>query len=291
MNGPFINKPPLMLWTQAVTMSVLGPTSVAARLPALLFAILAVLGTFLVGRELVDRRHGAVAAALLGGSVAVHLGMADPKVDLALMAMTTWAIWAALASRRRPRLLLLAWLFAGLAVLAKGPVGLGIVVVALAPEWLRISSPPGERARERGNHLLGFALFLAVAAPFYVAQNPDDARFLLWTQGFGRLLGQSAFHDSTTPLYFVHTGLWALLPMTPLLVVALGRGAMRLWRERTLPADVRRVPAWWFGITFVVISAARFKLPQYVYWVAPPAALLAAGELLRATEVGLARWR
>ena len=293
MNGPFINKPPLVLWAEALAMEVLGPTSLAARLPALGFALLAVLGTFFLGLELADRRLGALAAALLAGSVAVHLGVADPKVDLALAAMTTWAIGAAVAARRRPRWMVLAWLFAGLAVLTKGPVGLGIVLLALVPELSRgvSSGLPGERLRATGRHLVGVALFVAVVLPFYASQNPDAARYLLWTQGFGRLLGGGDFHDTTTPLFFVHTGLWALLPMTPLLIAALARGVTRLRRERTLPPDVRRVPAWWFGLTFLVISFSAFKLPQYLYWLAPPAALLAADELLRWHDETLGRWR
>lgn len=287
LNGPFINKPPLMPWAQAAAMTVLGPTSLAARLPALGFGLLVVLGTFLVGRALADRRVGAVASVLVAGSVALHHGVADPKVDLALTAMTTLAVWA-FVSRR----IAAGWLFAGLAVLAKGPVGLGIVALAVLPEALRsLPAPPGERARDRGRHLLGVALFLALTTPFYLSLTSGQAGYLLWTQGFGRLFGTSDFRDSTTPLYFVHTGAWALLPMTPLLVAALGRGARRLWRERSLPADLGRVPAWWFLLVFAVISASHYKLPQYVYWLAPPAALLGAQELFRCTDVGLARWR
>lgn len=285
MNGPFINKPPLMIWAQAMAMAVLGPTSVAARLPAILFAALTVLGTFFVGRRLQDVRLGAVAAAFVSGSVALHHAVADPKVDLSLMAMTTWAIWAALERRW-----LLAWLFAALAVLAKGPVGPGIVVLALLPEFLR-TKPPSPPWRERGRAVLGALLFAALVIPFYAAQGASGARYLLWTQAFARILGGGDFQDSTTPLYFLHTGLWALWPMTPLLIAALGRGAHRLWRERTLPARLERIPAWWLLLTFAVISLSRYKLPQYVYWVAPPAALLAAGEILRLSEGGLLAWR
>lgn len=308
MNGPFINKPPLMIWAQAATMEVLGPTSLAARLPALSFAVLAVLGTFLIGRRLGGERQGAVAAALLAGSVAVHHMVADPKVDLALTAMTTLAIAAFLHGR-----VVTGWALTALAVLAKGPVGLGIVALALVPEALRaVPSPPpsgaapeptgeaglaaerrptGERVRVRGRHLVGALLFLALVAPFYVSLGGEHASYLLWTQAFGRILGTSDFKDSTTPLYFVHTGLWALLPMTPLLIAALVRGARRVLRERTLPATERRIPAWWFVLTFLVISASHYKLPQYVYWLAPPAALLAAEELLRVGELARLRWR
>ncbi len=278
MNGPFVNKPPLMFWAQAATMAALGPTSVAARLPALLFAALTVLGTALIGRRLGGERLGAVAAALVAGSVALHHMVADPKVDLALTAMTTLAVAAFLSGA-----VVTGWAVAGLAVLAKGPTGLMLLSLALLPELGRTRQP-------LARHLVGVLLLLAIAAPFYVSLGGGGARYLLWTQSFARVLGGGDFKDSTTPLYFVHTGLWALLPMSPLVVATALRGAARLWRERALPRDLRRVPAWWLALPFVVISASQYKLPQYVYWLAPPAALLAADELLRLGELALARW-
>jgi 4-amino-4-deoxy-L-arabinose transferase-like glycosyltransferase len=267
-NGPFINKPPLMLQAQAVAMLALGPTSVAARLPALLFAMLAVLGTGLLGARLGGRALGLRAAGLLGTSVALHHMVADPKVDLALVAMTTWAVLAFVVARERPWVAVAGWGFTALAVLAKGPIGLAMVAfsqVHLLRSRPRLHLPA---------HLLGLGLFAALVTPFY-ASRPDSLGFLLWTQGPGRLLGASSFRDATTPLYVLHTAAWALLPMGPLAVLA-------LWRRRGFP-----VATWWLALTCLAVAFAQFKLPQYVYWVAPPAALLGAQAL---EDLTLPRW-
>src|SRR5262245_60852442 len=58
--GPHINKPPLTFWAQAVCMTLFGVGSFAARLPGVLFALLATLGVYLVGAAIRDRRLGAI---------------------------------------------------------------------------------------------------------------------------------------------------------------------------------------------------------------------------------------
>jgi 4-amino-4-deoxy-L-arabinose transferase-like glycosyltransferase len=297
LNGPFINKPPLMMWAQAGSMALVGVDSFGARLPALLFALLVLAGTWLVGRELGGPRLGAVAAVLAGASVALHHMVADPKVDLPLTAMTTLAIWAVLASRRHPVLLWVAWGFAGLAVLSKGPIGLVIPVLALGPEWLRGAlGGTTWRARLRAvGPLRGFLVLGLVAGPFYVSMalrnGGGAAGYLLWKQGFGRLIGQSGWADQSTSGYFLHTSLWAFAPFSPLLVATLARRALAVARSRSLPPALARVTVWWFTLPFVVVSASDYKLPQYIYWLLPPAALLAAEELLATSDVLLSRWR
>lgn len=263
MNGPFINKPPLMMHAQALCMRALGPTSAAARWPALFFAVMTVAGVGLVGWQLGGRGLALRAAGLLSGSVALHHMVADPKVDLALSAQVTWAIAAFIAARRQPRYLLAGWCFTALAVLAKGPIGLAMVVFAL------VARPP----RWHMLHLVGVALFVVLLVPFYTAR-PEAAGYLLWNQGLGRLFASAEFHDTTTPLYVLHTAAWALLPMGPL-------AGLVLFRRSAFP-EAR----WWLLLTCGVVAVARFKLPQYVYWVAPPAALLGA----QALEQLKARW-
>ena len=299
MRGAFVNKPPLMMWAQAAVMALVDVGSFSARLPALLYGLLAVFGTFLVGRELRDRKHGLIAAVLFASSVAFHHMVLDPKVDMPLTAMSTLAVWALLAARTRPRFYWLAWLFGALGMPSKGPIGLVLPTLAVAPELLReggLSSEPTLWRRILSvRPLRGALLVAALVAPFYLATaqeaGGDSARVLLWNQGFGRLLGGGSSSDSTTPLYFVHTGLWAFLPYSPLLLAALGRRLRSMLTSRALPPEAARVPLWWFVLPFFVISFSNAKLPQYAYWLAPPAALLVAEELRQLSGRGHRRWQ
>jgi len=230
---------------------------------------------------------------------ATRMVLADPKVDMALTGMSSLAVWAVLASRRRRWLLWPAWAFAALAVLSKGPIGLALPVMALGPELLRSGGFTAEPSLLRRVLWVkpgrGLLLVLVLVTPYYLATasvaGGGALVTLLWTLGPGRLLGDTTWRDNTTPLYFVHTGLWALLPITPLLLAALVRRLASLVKAGALPPDVARVPLWWLLAPFVVISLSSYKLPQYVYWLAPPAALLAAEEL-RGLSLGAHRvWR
>lgn len=297
-NGPFYNKPPLTMWLQAIGMTVFGVGELAVRLPGLLFAVITMVSVFLIGRVLADERRGLTAALLTGGALSTHLMVVDPKVDASLTAMTSLAIALMLLGRARPWLRLAAWGVAGLAVLAKGPIGVGIPVLALLPEVVRegwVDGPSTLWRRLWSVWPLGIALTALVASPFYVAMRETTGdqglKYLLWDQGFGRLWGASGFLDDTTPFFFVHTGLWAFLPFTPLLVLGLARRASLLVTTRALPGSVPRVALWWFLLVFAVISLSTYKLPQYLYPLTPPAALLAAEELERLDDLLASRWR
>jgi 4-amino-4-deoxy-L-arabinose transferase-like glycosyltransferase len=294
--GPFVNKPPLSLWTQAVAFKLLGQTSFAARLPILLLGLLAMFGVYRIGKALFDERRAIWATAFFASTVAFQQMVSVPKVDMALTATSTLAIAAFVEARNRPWWRWAGWLCCGLAVLSKGPLGLGIAGLAIAPEaarWKWGASERGPLVKRLFalSPVRGLAIVALVTAPYYRAMfqagGEDAFIFVLWKQGFGRLIGQSGFENDTTPAYFLHTGAWAFLPLTPLLLVALALAARRLWKERTLPPDPKRIVWWWLLLPFAVFSLSDYKLPQYVFCLAPAVALICADLLasLSATAV------
>ncbi|MBL9039730.1 MAG: glycosyltransferase family 39 protein [Archangium sp.] len=295
--GPFTNKPPMNRWAQAAAMAVLGVTSTAARLPTLLFGLLALAATAGIGRVVWSPRTGALAAVLLGASIGFHSMVADPKVDMPVLAFSAVSVFGFVAARGRPVFVWLGWIGAGLATLSKGPVGLLLPLAAVGPETLRAAWQPNLRWWRRPFALRpvrGLIIVAALTVPFYVAvaraNGADTALYLLVGQSFGRLTGASGYRDDTTPLFFLHTGLWAFAPFTAWLIIALVRRIIGLAQARTLPPEPARVAVWWLGIPFVAISLSLFKLPQYLYWLAAPAALLAADEVSRLSDVAASRW-
>jgi hypothetical protein len=113
--------------------------------------------------------------------------------------------------------------------------------------------------------------------------------FLLWEQSFGRLFIRG-YRNDTTPGFFLHTALWAFLPFIPVLLFELGRRALA-WKRAGfgLPPDETRITLWWLFLPLIGISASSYKLPQYLYWLTPPAALMAARALTRLAETGAER--
>jgi len=294
VNGPFLNKPPLTFWLMCGAFKLFGLTSFAVRFPQLLLGALLLPLTARIGALLFDRRTGLWGAAMLGASPAFQLMVADPKVDMPVTFFIAAAIWLMLEARRRPALSYLAWIAAGLAVLSKGPLGLVVPVLAVGPEALRRrwgASPSGpagtpwQRLRPL-RPIAGPLLLLLVAGPWHLENAREfgsaGPTLLLWNQSLGRLVSPDFIANDTTPLFFFHTILWAYLPFSPLFVLELGRRARSLLRDRRLPPDESRVLLWWFLVPFAAICLARYRLPQYCYWMAPPAALLSARALLSA---------
>ena len=123
---PFAEKPPLFMWVQALSMRVFGVGEFAARLPNAIVGIITLVGIYLLGRRLVDRRFGLWWALAFGGSLLPNLyfrsGIIDPLFNLLIFAGIVGLF--AFELRRQWILLIVAGVGIGLAVLTKGPVGL-----------------------------------------------------------------------------------------------------------------------------------------------------------------------
>jgi 4-amino-4-deoxy-L-arabinose transferase-like glycosyltransferase len=179
-------------------------------------------------------------------------------------------------------------LFAGIAVLAKGPVGLllpGLVVVVfllLTGHW---------RAWLRWRPLLAMvALFLGVSAPWYGAAAAANGGDFI-----GGFLGFSNLQRFTTVLYDHPGPPWFYLPWLVLLVLPwslflpLAIAAQGFWRPsrwRTAaagpsgdggaPAELGLFLLLWLVLVVAFFSAAATKLPGYILPALPAASLLVA---------------
>lgn len=148
LNGePYPDKPPLMFWSIALAAAVTGGVGQsAAVLPSLLSMLAALAGTARLAWIVSGRRDPLVpvlATAIAGVSYRFVMQGGFGQIDMLLCAFTTWAfalLTEGVAWGRdrpsRPAFAIAAYALMGLAVLAKGPVGLicplgGFVVGAL----------------------------------------------------------------------------------------------------------------------------------------------------------------
>src|SRR5262249_19933019 len=124
--------------------------------------------------------------------------------------------------------------------------------------------------------VLGPLIVALAFLPYALAAGPRLVYFHVWEQSFGRITRQSTWHKTARPVFFLPTPPRAVLPVGPGVVCELGSRLAALWRSRALPADATRIALWWLVLPLLGISASRYKLPQYLFWLGPPAALLAA---------------
>ena len=227
---PWLEKPPLFYWAAGAAFSLLGETEAAARVPSVLAAVLLVFATALVGARL----HGSAAGLHAGFAAGLSLlpfayGHAA-SMDMLLAATVTVAIGLValrllgIAGRLS---IVFAAAFAGLAVLAKGPLGLllpglvvgGYVLATREWRWLRELVSP-----------LAVAAFVVVAAPWYVAIFLDQGRHFLDVFILNHNVQRftSTVHNHPGPFwYYVPVLLAGLFPWSGLTVPAVWRTSPR----------------------------------------------------------------
>jgi 4-amino-4-deoxy-L-arabinose transferase-like glycosyltransferase len=132
-----VQHPPLAPLIYSASASVFGPTLLGVRLPNLIFASIALLATYEIGKLLLDRESAAVACALLPAFPLVFRMMAIANNDLLVILCMTLAVLSALRLARAPSF---AWAAAlglsiGAGMVAKYtmvfgyPVALGIILL------------------------------------------------------------------------------------------------------------------------------------------------------------------
>jgi hypothetical protein len=126
---PFWEKPPLFIWMQAFSMKLFGVNEFAARFPNVIAALFTILTLIYHGAQHQSRKFGYWWAAFYIGSflpnMYFHSGIIDPWFNLFIF--NSIAFYYLGTSKQRIHEFLYAGLFAGLAVMTKGPVALLLI--------------------------------------------------------------------------------------------------------------------------------------------------------------------
>ncbi|HYC58568.1 MAG TPA: glycosyltransferase family 39 protein [Thermoanaerobaculia bacterium] len=260
LNGlPYLDKPVVYFAAEAAAMEVLGPTELAARLPAYLFTIATALVLLWYSRSFV--------AAIIFLSMPLVVAFARTVIfDSALMFFTTVALatFHRAIEERNKRWSMVAWAAMGFAMITKGPVAFVLVLFVVIPYamWrkaLRVVFP-----------ILGLLLFLAVTLPWVwgVSQVvPEFLRYVLVTETAARM-ATDELKRTGPPWYFVPYLLAGALPWS---IVAIAS-----WKKfrKPDPATVYWLLA--FAIPLLFFSISQSKRPQYILPLMPAIALLLA---------------
>ncbi len=265
------NKPPLYPWSIAALALLAGGVGEAtAQAPVAAAYVLAVVFTFLLGARLFALRTGIWAALVLATSYGFFQHSQRLLPDMIVVAfdiVASWAFWRDVAGppARWPMVTFYAAL--GLAVFAKGP--LGLVPLAVAGVWLwGEAGPRGLRRLWNPAALAGFAALTAVWLVPFVLQGPGSfgrgvlvRNWLHWYVGVPKV---GAFPS------LLIDAVVGLLPWTFLIPLALA-GA---WRDRRDPAT--RLALTWFVVPLLLVVLAANQRTRYLLSVYPGAALLVA---------------
>jgi 4-amino-4-deoxy-L-arabinose transferase-like glycosyltransferase len=279
LNGRvYAEKPPLMFWAIAGASYLTGGVGpVAARLPSLAAALATALLVAGIGRRLFDRRVGWWAALVFLTSAKILWQGRVGQIDMLLTALVAAAMYFFVRGliEERPSDFRWFFVFAGLATLAKGPVGLlppllAIVVWAFAAGERRVL---GEMRIPTGL-LIWAAIVLAWLVPAIVAGGREYFETIVLKQNLQRYAEPWGHHK---PWYYYLTVIPAdFFPWSLFLPGAIWIGWKRLFgpaRRGVLLALV------WMVVTVVFFSLSPGKRTVYVLTMYPAMALVVAAAL------------
>ncbi|MDQ7840195.1 MAG: glycosyltransferase family 39 protein [bacterium] len=269
-NGrPWFVHPPLFFWLQAMTGWAFGFTEATVRIWSAISGAGAVGVTFLLARLFYGPATGVLAAAILATTfqflVQSRLGVFDPTLVLfMLLALYMYLVAYTGGSGRAA---VWAWVWAGLATLTKGPIGLLLPAMAVVGLWL----VRRDWSAWRRTPLLGPAFFCLIGLSWYLIEALRHGEpFLRSAVGyylFSRFFG--VVENQPGPWwYYVPVLIVGAFPWTAFLPAAVAYHARR---RRELGSQVILL---WCGITLLFYSLAGTKLPNYILPVYP---LLAIG--------------
>ena len=319
-----LNKPPLVYWLGASNFNTFGASEWAGRLGSAFFAIGVMILVWSLARRVWGERCGLFAAMIWTTSL-FSFGMARVmNTDMLLcgaIALSCYGLWHAveyangehdnvelapseIANRGdensvTPKIeysmsgfrwqpsFSIAGVGMGLALLAKGPVGL-IFPLVITFAYLLASARWRVLASRKAWLGIASALFVAalIAVPWYFAVHARDPQFLqqfLLTENLDRFSGKKQHHDATPFYFYLPTIFGGLLPWTPLLFLALAphKNASISQRRTTIFLWM------WAGIVIGLFSASSTKLISYILPAFPALAILMAAAAHRVLEV---RW-
>jgi 4-amino-4-deoxy-L-arabinose transferase-like glycosyltransferase len=213
----YLEKPPLLYWLTAVAYRLGGVNEITARLPVALASVATVWLCFLIGELCFGLTAGLWAGVVMATAPGYFLFSRQIMPDTLFTAVMALAFYAFLrgytalsrdsVAARPFRWYLLFYVCLGLAVLAKGLIGL--VFPALTVGTFLAVNRELPRWREM-RPALGALVVLAVAAPWHVAvglRNPGFFWFYFINEHVLRFLGRRVPRDyGTVPLL----GFWGL---------------------------------------------------------------------------------
>jgi 4-amino-4-deoxy-L-arabinose transferase-like glycosyltransferase len=281
------DKPPLFFWLAALGMKVLGPSALAARLPAAASFVATVLLVFAAVRHLRGRRASLIAGVAAAVSpLAVALAHVARMETLLMALMTAMLVASLRLMDDRPK----SWLWtmvlyvcAGLGLLTKGLVAVVLPAAAVFATIVVLG-----RWRDIGSlrPFSGIAIVLAVSAPWFVYMHlryPPGAGSAGFTQSF--FIGQHLTRVTTETFGHKHIPGFLLacligggLPWTFFLPGALAWGWHEFWDRRETRSLIL-LPVLWAAAVVGAFSISSTQMLHYVLPAVPAMAILVGGYL------------
>jgi len=306
----WLDKPHFPFWITALSFKIFGIHYWSYKLPAILFLLLGAWYTYLFARRLYNEEIAQWAVLILLSSLHIVLSSMDVRAEpylLALVIGSAYYFYRYLEGYAF-KFLFLGSLFAACALMTKGifaliPIGGAIGGHLLVTgQWKEIFNWRWLLAAL----LIGIMILPEIYALYlqfdlhpekvvFGKTGVSGIRFFFWDSQFGRFFNTGPIKGKGDPFFFFHSLLWAFLPWSVMLYIALVRKTQTLFRKPLTGEWYTFLGAM---LSFLVFTLSRFQLPHYLNIIFPFFAILtahwlhtiqftAAASRLRVFQVGL----
>ncbi|MCS7019493.1 MAG: glycosyltransferase family 39 protein [Cytophagales bacterium] len=275
----YLDKPPLLFWVAAISFKLLGVSNFSYRFIPLLVSLLGIYATYRFARLYYSQRAAYSAALIIASSMAFFLMHRDVRTDTMLTGWVMFSIWqiaawlnSQAAGKQANWLYLLGGGFGlGCALLAKGPIGLAVPVLAFAAHFIY------QQEWHQFFRLQWLWLILIIAlmlAPMlwglYAQYGTNGLYFYFWKQSFGRITGENEWVNDVNIFFQAQNFLWSFLPWVILFVAGMLFHIRRVVNKQA----PELISLGGFVLPFISLSLSRYQLPHYTFVVFPLGAVL-----------------
>ncbi|MDD5610083.1 MAG: glycosyltransferase family 39 protein [Candidatus Omnitrophica bacterium] len=274
---PQFEKPILTYWLLRVGYIMFGVDGFGARFFPALFAMLGVIAVYLLGLLGYKDEKKAFISALILMSAGLYVGLARLVfTDMIFSVLILWALlaffWGYTVGKHKGTGTILFFIFSGLAVLTKGPLGfllplLIVILFLFVKKELRFFFSKYS--------LLGFTLFLIVTLPWYILLakkfGSNFAQEFFYNDHVRRLL-QAEHKENDTWYFYPASMIIGMFPFSIFVVLAFFSFLKRIKEKMML--SINLLLGCWVTVIFAIFTPAHSKLVSYTFPVLPALALL-----------------
>jgi len=263
---PQFEKPIFLYWLLRIGFMIFGITSFGARFFPALFAMVGVIAVYLLVVLGYKDNNKAFISALILMSSGLYIGLArtvftDMIFTVFILLALLSFFWAYSCRHRKMAGIMLFFVFSGLAVLTKGPIGFLITLLTVI---LFLLIKNDLRFFLCGYSLWGFIVFLVISLPWYVFMTRRYGHHFthefFYNDHLRRII--EAEHKKFDTWYFYPLSMVAyMFPWSLFVIMAF------VYFIKNLKYDFRSINAFlacWVFVVFCVFQPAHSKLSSYI---------------------------
>jgi len=292
LNGDFFfEKPPLYFWGECLSFWIFGKINeFTVRFPCALYGTLSTFLLYFVGKKIVGRTYGILAALILATSLEFTILSKFAILDIVVSASIGFSVMFGFmtffcAERNKKYFWWLFYVFSALAVMAKGVPGVVVPfgTMFFASIVMKLSPPPNPLPQGAGGFeafrpqyfLVGMMLFLLIVLPWHIVMLKMHGQ-LFWDEyvikhHLQRFTGSETINRAEPWYFYILTFLWGFFPWI-LPAIALCTAKLIKLKQACPPALLPSCPlkqfvllnAIGFTFTFLFFSASGTKLITYI---------------------------